>query len=152
MFPLSILWLKNLCHPYTLLLYLLILWVLQAREGAVEVNATSSQVEDVVEETDRVVESATELALELQNRSRQLMYQARVNNNRSSANQEVRQRPNLLTFIDNVFCFRLQLDLLVNWRLSKQRLRPGTLSHRQSYKMPLILCQLPSNLLMPLAK
>lgn len=54
-------------------------------------NATSSQVEDLVEETDRVVESATELALGLQNRSRDLMYQARVNNNRSSANQEVRQ-------------------------------------------------------------
>ena len=110
---------KNPCHPYTLLLYLVILWVLQARKGAAEVNATSSQVEDVVEETDRVVVSATQLALGLQNRSRELMYQARMNNNRSSANQEVRQRPDLLMFIDNVFCFRLQMDLLVNWRLSK---------------------------------
>ena len=61
----------------------------QVREGAAEVNGTSSQVQEVAEETDRVVETATELALELQNRSSELMYQASVNNHRSSANEEV---------------------------------------------------------------
>ena len=62
----------------------------QVREGAAEVNGTSSQVREVAEETDRVVETATELALELQNRSSELMYQASVNNHRSSANEEVK--------------------------------------------------------------
>jgi chromosome segregation ATPase len=60
----------------------------QVRKGAAEVNGTSSQVQEVAEETDRVVETATELALELQNRSSELMYQASVNNHRSSANEE----------------------------------------------------------------
>ena len=64
---------------------------IQVVEGVGEVNATFSQVQEVAEETERVAETATEMALGLKNRSHELMYQTGVNNDRSSANQQVKQ-------------------------------------------------------------
>ena len=54
-------------------------------------NTTSSLVQEVVEETGRAVDSASQLALQLQNRSSDLMHQAVINDHRSSVNEEVRQ-------------------------------------------------------------
>ena len=53
-------------------------------------NITSSQVQEMVEESERIIESATQLAQGLQNRSHELMYQASDNHRRSVVNEQVR--------------------------------------------------------------
>ena len=62
------------------------------REGAAEVNATYSQVQAVVDDTERAVSYAVQSALELQNRSRELIYRASINDQRSAGNEQVREQ------------------------------------------------------------
>ena len=63
---------------------------MQAQRLAGSVNDTHNEVESVIEATNRVVESTTEAAMELRNRSLRLKYQAGSDRQRSERNANVR--------------------------------------------------------------
>ena len=73
-------------------IYLLML-CMQARAGAVSVNGTAQEVADTVEAAGSVVDSATQTAIELQSRSRQLRDQASADAGRSQEYANVRCDP-----------------------------------------------------------
>ena len=65
-------------------------YIMQVRYRAEAVNSTYTEVQSIVRNASRVVESASQLALELQNRSRQLKYQAMAQEQTSLSHADVR--------------------------------------------------------------
>ena len=63
----------------------------QVRAGVEVVNSTFREVDSIVKDASNVVESASQYAMQLQNRSRQLKYQASVDEERSLMIANVRK-------------------------------------------------------------